>query len=211
MWMFPKDKSEDLHALASLVRLTVAGSRFTADVTVQKMRFHYGVKIEYVRLRNKKPYCGAHPGPCLLGRKERVMSCLEGLDWVGFNAMLNDALDAKHKNVDVFSFNREAVVRGGRYFIRRGTQRRTAYPYTYRDMFASWTQDSGAFETDFADYCGKKAPPDFKGLEIDGTPGYPCYTLAEEEKYRAEEEPEHRPVRRRSVRKLAAASEGVEA
>ncbi len=48
-----------------------------------------------IRLKEKKFYCGNHAGPCRLTFKtHRKLNYLEGLDWVSFNDLVNDALDS---------------------------------------------------------------------------------------------------------------------
>lgn len=204
MWIIPKDNTSPAH-VADLVRRAIEGSRFRADVELDALRRVPGVKISCIRLRRRKDYCGAHPGPCLVGfRRHMTSTYLEGLDWVGWNALLNDTLDVVKANCHVFSFNREAVI-SGPYYIRHGRLRRVWYPYAYRDRFAHWTQtkDDLVDPNCFADHCGKK-PPSLERilLNLDGTPGYPCYTLTEEDKHRAQEEPEEpRRVRFRVVQR----------
>ncbi len=137
MWMIPKGETVTVGLLRSKLQDTLLDSRFTADLTEELYRGKWGVKIMRVRLRYKKDYCGAHPGPCLNNfRKHMKASLLEGMDWVAFNAMLNNMLDKLKADCDVFSFNQEATVYGGKYFIRIGTRRRVLYPFAYRDRFA---------------------------------------------------------------------------
>jgi hypothetical protein len=67
----------------------------------------------------KKGYCGNHAGPCRnTGKKHRKMNYLEGLDWVFFNDMVNDALDSIQHCGDVES----SVCK-----IRKGICRRMLY------------------------------------------------------------------------------------
>jgi len=184
MWLIPKD-DHSVHALYYLVNEALMPSRFKASLEITKKgRTVLGLKISVIRLRQKKSYCGAHPGPCLANpfRRHTNSTYLEGLDWVGFNAMLNDALDKAEVNCDVFSYNRESLLKGA-YYIRRGKCRRVAYPYAQADNFAHWLQGD---ETAFADYCSSTPPPVSVDL-LDGTPGYPCYTLAEEKAFRLKE------------------------
>lgn len=187
MWLMPKNESL-VHLIKYALDSKLAVSRFTACVTVASLRkTKVGLKIETVRLRNAKDYCGAHPGPCqVTGKKHMKAKYLEGLDWVGFNALLNDLLDATTVNAVVFSFNRESLT--PKYYIRRGYFRRVAYPYEYRDRFAHWTQGG---DWAFENHCGKPSPKLEDAILTDGTPGYPCYTLEEEAVYRGKEETEH--------------------
>lgn len=192
MWIIPRSNCT-IYGVFDAVQAAVDSSRFTCQMRQENFRnkLHPGIKVTEVRLRNKKFYCGAHAGPCvnLTGRPKYKRRFLEGLDWVGFNAMLNDVLDSMSANCEVFSFNREAYVRGGKYFIRRGTRRRVEYAYEPIGVgiFHLWTQGPDNY---FADFCGKP-PPRLPNIVDSGTPGYPCYTLDEEKRYAAEEEYDH--------------------
>lgn len=184
MWVLPKEESRE--HICDLLKFTVAVSRFTAHFEFATLaNSRPGLKISNIRLRNKKGYCGAHPGPCvaLVERKHKVTRFLEGLDWVGFNHMLNDVLDEISANCIVFSFNRESTC--GKYYIRRGRLRRVHYPYEYVGNFAGWSQGE---DNDFQDFCGRLSPGMDQWIVNSGTPGYPCYILEEEAKYRAEEQ-----------------------
>jgi len=184
MWMIPKDSTHVMQ-LRYWLHEALEQSRFTASSEEAQYRGKWGVKFECVRLRYKKDYCGAHPGPCLNNnRKHMKARFLEGMDWVGFNAMINDMLDKRNVDCDVFSFNREGDVYGGRYFIRRGRCRRILYPYRTFDRFALWTQVRASYETDFADYCGKNPPALDTATEYSGTPGVPCYDVESEIEWR---------------------------
>lgn len=196
MWILCNDDTS-LEVLKHRLDAKLKASRFTARTSLEKSSPNRpGIKIECIRLRRKKDYCGAHPGPCLVGGRRHTRAFyLEGLDWVGFNALLNDLLDANAVDAHVFSFNREAII-SGRYYIRRGRRRRTAYPYAVRGgRFAHWTQTKDDLEHLFEDFCGKD-PPDMEDAlaGLDGTPGYACYTLEEEDKLRAEDEEYDREV-----------------
>jgi len=174
-----------------MIAQSVASSRFTATVSIDakdiplRYRHRAAIKIEYVRLRRRKDYCGQHPGPCLaLFRRHRKSSCLEGTDWVAFNDLLNDVLDALGVDADVFSFNRESMC--SRYYIRRGTRRLTNYLSdsvirSGRPIYF-WREN---YLADFEDWCDKEAPA---STYPDDTPGYYAKTLAEEEACRAQEE-----------------------
>ena len=183
MWMLPKTKLPS--EIRDMVVAELLKSRFRAVCAVESFRGgrRLGVKLETIRLLHKKAYCGAHPGPCiaLFPRRRRTGFWLEGLDWVGFNAMLNDLLDRHSIDCDVFSYNRETI-RVGRYYIRRGRSRRIGYPYDYLNNFAHWL--AGDPDRDFKDYCGKP-PPEILSDDLGDTPGIPCYTLREEKRLKA--------------------------
>lgn len=193
MWILP-DPQCDVSAerIRAALEMEAAGSRFRLRSEIGKLGSRHGLSVYEVRLRRKKPYCGAHPGPCLVNplfeRKHRVYSYLEGLDWLGFFQMLNNLLDRLGASCEVFTYNREASS-NGRYYLRRGRLRRVAYPYAY-DRGNHWTQDRDDLTDDdvFQDHVGKPPPPYDEALLSDGTPGYACYTPADEEELRGQEE-----------------------
>ncbi len=192
MWIIPLkgEPPVSVHRWMAAIEGVLSASRFTARLAIGCPRFCPArdcVKISTVRLRRKKPYCGAHPGPCLAvtNRPHRVCSLLEGADWVGFNGLLNDVLDKASATCDVFSFNRESLER--KYYIRKGRLRRVGYPYAYQNRFAHWLQ--GSFEADFADCCGK-APPAVVDYDT-SISGLASYFTADEVGFFAELEHAH--------------------
>lgn len=189
MWFLPKTMAPG--DVRYIVMKMVEASRFTLRADCDTLRKNYhGVKVTEVRLKKAKDYCGQHPGPCVnfgFGeRKHRKHKFLEGLDWVGFNQMVNDTFDRLKIDCDVFSFNRE-MRGGGKYYIRKGTLRRLKYPYeSVNGIFQLWLP--GTVEEDFVDYNGKE-PPAIPWYVLDaGTPGYACYTPEDEARLRKEEE-----------------------
>lgn len=192
MWVIPKEAAPELVRGLILDKLRL--SRFHARVELDAMSGGTrGVKISVVRLKRRSThYCGQHPGPCQvqpgLPRRGRTGSYfLEGLDWVGFNALVNDALDARGVSADVFSYNRESWDK--KYFIRRGTERRVKYPYrtetrdygTTTVEIAGWVQGG---KDCFEDFCGRECPPPDQHTFPEGTPGIPAYTLEAEDRLR---------------------------
>lgn len=200
MWVIPKDGKLPGNLRYALEK-KIRESRFTAQLEVRMYsRSQEGVKITLVRLRRGKSYCGQHPGPCLVdNRPHKKYKYLEGLDWVGFNHLVNDVLDDMDADANVFSANREAQPGVGRYFIRDRRRRRIDYPYettmvSRGDYGGAWQVvgwSQGSFKDDFEDHCGKPSPAIPAHVVDAGTPGYPCYTAAEEDQYRAEEEDHH--------------------
>lgn len=185
MWLIPKGDLSPQHLL-DVITKKMHLSRFTAHLELGKLGKNTpGVKVSCVRLKRRKPYCGQHPGPCVATfRRHANHLFLEGLDWVGFNALVNDTLDELNADCDFFSYNRESWV-SGKYHIRIGTRRRVGYPFSYRGNFALW--DQGDTQTDFVDHRGKPHPEVPWHIKDAGTPGYPCYSITEEEVYRANE------------------------
>lgn len=114
------------------------------------------VVINGVRLNIPKGYCGNHCGPCQVrfggAKKHKTLPFLEGLDWVSFDDMVNDALDSIHHDGDVAS---------GVCVVRKGKRRRMDY----------YGRDGGEFDRegyDYEDFCGRTAPP---SEYQEGTPG----------------------------------------
>ena len=115
-------------------------SRFTADVVVHKRK----VTIHKIRLRESKDYCGNHPYACpvrpnVVEKKHIHSRCLEGADWVGFNDMLNDVLDALCVS---------AYVASSLCIIRKGSFRRVEYSghKLGNGIDSEWNKDSHAYE-----------------------------------------------------------------
>lgn len=205
MWAIPKEAAPELVRGLILDKLTL--SRFHARVELDSMSGGTrGVKISVVRLKRRSThYCGQHPGPCVVqpGIRRRGKNgsyFLEGLDWVGFNALVNDALDARSVSADVFSYNRESWDK--KYFIRRGTTRRVKYPFEskgiripmaygpheYTNPIAGWVQGG---KDCFEDFCGRECPPPDEHTFPEGTPGIPAYTLEAEDRLREAYEGDH--------------------
>lgn len=169
------DHSQALHALAAAINAWLETSRFRARVEAgYHPRWKRVVRLDTVRCRQKKSYCGQHPNECVVTpfKRERSGTWLEGLDWVGFNDGLNDLLDRLGVDAEVWSFNREADRKtgGDRYFIRRGRHRRVDYQSHVFHVgmygeFHAWTV-AGNFE----DWVGKEAP---RSEYPEGTPGTP--------------------------------------
>ena len=111
-----------IHALEKLV----AKSRFEAKFE-QAPREEIWVKP--VRLRKGKPYCGQHPGECLVGGPRRRAKFLEWEDWVEFNNLVNDALDSLGVSADVWTVPQEKMDKGRKFWIRRDLQRRRRWEW----------------------------------------------------------------------------------
>lgn len=133
------------HKIRCLFMDYLYDSRFTiSEIFWKNNKIH----IKDVRLKESKSYCGNHPGPCkgLVEKKNRKISFLEGADWVAFDALLNDVLDALC--IDGDAGNRQVNIRLGR-------QRRISYDLgSHGD---DW-QKFGSYQ-DYADWCGQQAPP----------------------------------------------------
>jgi hypothetical protein len=182
-------------AVVRVLQFSVERTRFTATFNVETLprSKRLGIKVTNIRLRNKKDYCGAHPGPCVVERKKHpVCRYLEGLDWVGFAWWINNVLDAippgLFSDVDVWSYNREKI--GSRpYYLRQKGLRRLGFPHDILSRggreFAHWVDGD---PDDFEDYRGKPAPPLDLARVDDGTPGFMCYTVEDEARLRADQD-----------------------
>ncbi len=169
--MFIKCKNpDDRSKVVKAIKAKLEESRFTADVFEMNHHQHrLVIRLENIRLVDKKDYCGAHPNECQVNRPHKTTRYLEGGDWIGWNDMLNDVLDRMKMDADAWSYNRESRG-GGKYPIRLGLCRRTNYE---SEMVCQWGRtffhwDSAVNADDFTNYCGKKAP---RSTYPDGTPG----------------------------------------
>lgn len=106
-------------------------SRFTAEFELQGNG--YDIHVKPIRLRAAKPYCGQHPGECLVGGPRRKGRWLEWEDWVEFNGLVNDVLDQLQVSADVWSVPPEKMDQGSKMWIRRGTKRRVRYDWDERE------------------------------------------------------------------------------
>jgi hypothetical protein len=127
------------------LRLYVAleASPFVVDVVDGgPSRSGHRVLLRTVRLRAPRPYCGQHPGPCEFpGRARRRSRCLEWGDWVAFNAIVNDVLDALGCDADAWSTPPDV---SGKFWVRRGGRRRVRYDWTEEEhrgrVFRVWNR-----------------------------------------------------------------------
>lgn len=88
---------------------------------------HNTLSLSNIRLIVPKPYCGNHPGPCLVKQKKRRLNFLEWNDWLDFNNQINDVLDAENIAAKVASL--------GTFIHRKGLQRRTHYSWFLKGKF----------------------------------------------------------------------------
>ncbi len=144
-----------------LILPLIGESRFTCEIR----RKGRTVSFHNIRLRSSKEYCGNHPAGCEgdPNKRDRKARFLEGADWVEFDDMLNDCLDAR--NVD-------ANVSSSLVTVRRGRCRRIRYDkgtFTgIKGINGAWTWDKDGKPGDFLDCCGKQAPDSWFP---EGTPG----------------------------------------
>jgi hypothetical protein len=108
----PPDDPRKAQRVYSAIQRVIDSSRFCCDMSMKTARRSISIEFRNVRLSTSKPYCGNHAGPCLRGGRDRKGNWLEGRDWVSFNDMLNDVLDALRISANVASS--VCVVRIGR-------------------------------------------------------------------------------------------------
>lgn len=179
----------DVHRAAGiLLRDYLSESRFNVrlDVgywsAVGKRRL--AIRLKYVRLRNRKHYCGQHPNECQIvpgfAKKHKNMALLEGADWVAWNDMLNDFCDQQAIIADIWSTSFEFK---GRLYLRKGRCRRVRYPSVENSnglrTFFHWdvADRPGCYE----DWIGRRAE---RSEYPDGTPGIPEWRLSREADYK---------------------------
>lgn len=89
-----------------------------------------GIRIHKVRLTEKKPYCGNHPGPCPLSDKPKPRSTLlEWDDWVAFHKLINRTLNKFRTKANVFTLPYDVQ---GRMWIRKSDKARVRWDYEER-------------------------------------------------------------------------------
>ena len=134
--------------LAYLQARLIKDGRFKATLTPTTTFKRGGdvlpaIRVKPVRLINKKPYCGNHPGPCELdGKKKPKATFLEWNDWVAFHSLVNKALNRFRANANVWSTPMDVR---GKMWIRKGTQARQRYDYSeelssYGRVIRVWNQ-----------------------------------------------------------------------
>jgi len=151
MYIRKIDPREKIPEIVSEIHCKLRESRFVADIT----HSNHWVKINTVRLRHKKAYCGNHGGPCVRPhvKEHSRLPYLEGADWVEFNDMLNDICD----NLSI-----SATIASVVCVIRRGECRRVEYD-TVGGAGTEWAK-----EGELQNCVGKAAPP---SSFPEGTPG----------------------------------------
>ena len=143
--------------LGMLIRQATNNSRFKFDMSYV---YRNKLNLSKIRLKTNKEYCGSHPDSCEIDNgPSRKGNFLEGADWVEWNDMLNNILDANGIG---------ANIKSSVCWVRKGTHRRIAY-HSHMPNFGrnrQWNMD----EPEYNYVCGFG-----KGLMISefpkGTPG----------------------------------------
>jgi hypothetical protein len=92
----------------------------------------FQIEMRGIRLAEAKPYCGNHPGECVVPlfggpRKKPKARWLEWDDWVAFHALVNAFLDQEKVEADVWTKPQDAK---GKFWIRRNNKPRTRFDWT---------------------------------------------------------------------------------
>ena len=144
-----KGQPELAHAFLSKLKARTSkrfsNDKFTYNTRVIGDTLQFGVrgrrpkdftKIEFtqIRLAEAKEYCGNHPGECFVNpfvgeQKKRKSRCLEWVDWVRFNNLLNDILNEMKMEANIWSRPPEKMDKGSIFWIRRNNQRRVIYDW----------------------------------------------------------------------------------
>lgn len=105
------------------------------------------IRISKVRLTEKKPYCGNHPGECIINpflgpQKKPNATYLEWNDWVAFHALVNKTMNRFKANANIWTLPHDVK---GRMWIRKGQLPRRRYEWTehvdnYGRIVRSWNQ-----------------------------------------------------------------------
>ena len=118
--------------LAYLAERLVKEGRFRATLTpTTDEKGRACIRVKPVRLVKAKPYCGNHPGECVVNpflgaRKKPNATYLEWDDWVAFHGLVNRVLNRFRSDANVWST--PADVRG-KMWIRRGRLSRVKWDW----------------------------------------------------------------------------------
>ncbi len=144
---------EEAQQVRKTIQAFLDKSRFTANLTIEAVAHRAKLNFDTIRLQVKKGYCGNHAGACrLTGKKHSRAAYLEGLDWISFNDMVNDALD---------SISHEGDALSSICVIRKGKNRRMGY---YGISGGEFYKHGDVYEN----HCGK---PPVQSEYHQGTPG----------------------------------------
>ena len=118
--------------LAYLRERMAKEGRFTAELSYAYDKRLPSIHIKRVRLVKAKPYCGQHPGVCVVNpfigpQKKKVGKWLEWNDWVAFHGLVNRVLNRFRTNADVWS---EPPDVRGKFYIRKGLLARKRFDWT---------------------------------------------------------------------------------
>jgi hypothetical protein len=119
--------------LAYLQERLVKEGTFRATLTpIHDNKGNPCIVVKPVRLLKKKPYCGNHPGECVVNpffgaRKKPNVTFLEWDDWVKFHGVVNRVLNRFHTHANVWSNPQDVR---GKMWIRKDLKPRIKYEWT---------------------------------------------------------------------------------
>lgn len=104
--------------------------KYTAELAYIQNKFP-GIHVKRLRLVKAKPYCGQHPGECVINPfigvvKKPVNRYLEWEDWVKFHAFVNRVLNRFRTHANVWS--NPPDIRG-KMWIRKGLKARVKWDW----------------------------------------------------------------------------------
>jgi hypothetical protein len=120
-------------------RFRVISQRWGHSTMTRKERKEAGTEaweyntlyLQKIRLTSAKPYCGNHPGPCLIGpggpRHKPNTVFLEWDDWVQFHNLINGVCDQLQLRANIWTRPRDAH---GKFWIRKDLTARVKWDYT---------------------------------------------------------------------------------
>jgi hypothetical protein len=192
----------------SRFRLLFDRQRVSQRISAKPYAESFALRLLQIRLKNKKYYCGQHPGPCPINRifappPHPLCHLLEGLDWVSLDDMVNDILDRHSIEALVWSHGTEF---DRKFFIRRHQQRRTNYPmrlFRYPDVWA-WETHQSLAEWDSSHFGVSNDAT--RSRYPEGTPGVPEWRLSKGRKMERlllVDERKERGIKRRIQREVS--------
>lgn len=103
-------------------------------------RNHLYFELSEIRLKEAKPYCGNHAGPCIVRvfeRPRRNGRWLEGEDWMRVHALVNEVLDSLNVSCRVYTAGADVYPVQGipkKHLVVRTETLGARKRYDYRDI-----------------------------------------------------------------------------
>ena len=109
----------------------VKEGKYTAELSYAHDKGMPSIHVQRVRLTKAKPYCGQHPGECVIKphlrlQKKKVGKWLEWDDWVKFHAFVNRVLNRFKTHADVWSNPQDIR---GKMWVRKGLKPRIKWEW----------------------------------------------------------------------------------
>ena len=136
----PSDSPLEAELFRKVLVNALFDSPFVCEVTQPSSTFRglparsprprWELYVKKVRLKTKKPYCGQHPGPCVVdGRRKPKASYLEWDDWIEFHGIVNTLLTEAGFAADVWSSPFDVK---GLFWIRKDNKPRVKFDWEER-------------------------------------------------------------------------------